>query len=297
MIVPMRHLRPALLLALCAVSIHAASPSTGPLHAQEMDEGEARITASADVRLSIESGPATSSEKLALLGGAIGGRLGDVRRCYRDRTERAPAVRGRLRIFVELQPGGGRVEVQRDEVNDRPLTDCVMRALRGASFASVRPPGSAYVVLDFDNSAAEGVQRTEELRAVEDTAQVTTNAEGKGEARGGTPDGLVTFRVIGDADAAAQIQSVHRAVRAAIPQLLDCRRKAARRESPAGDVMVDLRVNGARGTATSRRTTVADARGPRCVVQALGRARYEAEARGRVQVIVTFAADAATESR
>lgn len=289
MIVLMRHLQPARLVALFAVSLVTVS-----LHAQEMGEGEARITATADVRLSIESGPATSSEKLALLGGTIGGRLGDVRRCYRDRTEQAPAVRGRLRIYVELQAGGGRVDVQRDEVNDRPLTDCVLRALRAAAYANVRPPGSAFVVLDFDNSAAEGVQRTQELRAVEDTAQVTTNAEGKGEARGGTPDGLVTFRVIGNADAAAQIQSVHRAVRASIPQLLDCRRKAARRESPAGDVLVDLRVNGARGQATSRRTTVADARGPRCVVQALGRARYEAEARGRVQVVVTFAADAAT---
>ncbi|MCB9604618.1 MAG: hypothetical protein H6720_30230 [Sandaracinus sp.] len=263
--------------------------------AQEMDEGEARITATANVQMSIESGPATTSAKLSLIGGAVGGRIGDVRRCYRERTEAAPAVRGQLRLFVEMTPGGGTVEVQRDGLNDRPLLQCVLRAVRAAQFASVRPPGSAYVVLDFNNSAAEGVERTRELRATEDTADVTTNAEGRGEATGGTPDGLVRFRVVGDADATAQIQSVHRAVRAAIPQLLDCRRKAARRESPAGDVFVDLRVaaNG-RGQAASRRTTVADARGPRCVTQALGRARYEGEARGRVQVVVTFAADAAT---
>ena len=263
--------------------------------AQEMDEGEARITATADVRMAIESGPGTNATKLSLIGGAVGGRIGDVRRCYRERTEQAPAVRGRLRLVVELEAGGGRVEVQRDEVGDRALVQCVLRAFRAANLASVRPPGSAFVVLDFDNSAAEGVERTQELRAVEDTAEVTTNAEGRGEASGGTPDGLVRFRVVGEAAATAQIQAVHRAVRAAIPQLLDCRRKAARRESPAGEVTVDLRVaaNG-RGQAVSRRSTVADARGPRCVVQALGRARYQGEARGRVQVVVTFAADAAT---
>lgn len=270
-----------------------------PVTAQEMGEGEARITATADVRMVLESGPGTNATQLSLLGGVVGGRIGDVRRCYRERTEQAPAVRGRLRLLVALEPGGAHIEVQRDEVGDPALVQCALRAFRGADLASLRPPGAAFVVLDFDNSAAEGVERTQALRAVEDTAEVTTNTEGRAEASGGTPDGLVRFRVVGDRDAAVQIQTVqiqavHRAVRAAIPLLLDCRRKAGRRESPAGDVHLDLRVaaNG-RGRAASRRSTVSHAGGSRCVARALGRARYQGEARGRVQVVVTFAADEA----
>lgn len=257
--------------------------------AQQIDQGEARITATADVRLSLESGPATNSVKLGEIGAVVGAKIGDVRRCYRERTEVSPTVRGRLRLNVELRPGGGRVEVTRDELNDRPLLQCVLRALRAANYASLRPPGAAFVVLDFDNSAADGVERTRERRAVEDAAQVTTNADGQLEARGGTPDGLISFRVVGAAGSEAQLQAVHRTVRATIPSLLDCRRKAARRESPAGEMEIDLRLAaGGRGRATVRRNSVADARGPRCVTQALGRARYEGASPGRVRVILTF---------
>ncbi|MBX3247982.1 MAG: hypothetical protein KF901_12450 [Myxococcales bacterium] len=255
--------------------------------AQNIEQGEARITATADVRMSLESGPATGSVKLGEIGAVVGSKIGDVRRCYRERTEQSPTVRGRLRLNIELRPGGGRVEVARDELNDRPLTTCVLRALRAANYASLRPPGSAFVVLDFDNSAADGVERTRERRAVEDTAEVTTSADGQREARGGTPDGLISFRVVGADD--AQLQAVHRTIRATIPALLDCRRKAARRQSPAGEMEIDLRLaRGGRGQATVRRNTVADDRGPRCVTQALGRARYEGASPGRVRVILTF---------
>lgn len=298
------------LFAYVSVALASLAATVGhlsPVAAQEMDEGEARITATAEVRMVLESGPGTNATQLSLLGGAVGGRIGDVRRCYRERTEQAPAVRGRLRLLVALEPGGGRVEVQRDEVGDAALVQCALRAFRAADLANLRPPGAAFVVLDFDNSAAEGVERTQALRAVEDNAEVTTNTEGRAEASGGTPDGLVRFRVVGDANAAlqtqavqtqaVQIQAVHRAVRAAIPLLLDCRRKAGRRESPAGEVHLDLRVaaNG-RGRATSRRSTVSHAGGAGCVARALGRARYQGEARGRVQVVVTFAADEAATS-
>lgn len=259
--------------------------------AQEMGQGEANITARADVRMSLESGPATNSTKLGLIGGAIGNQLGDVRRCYRDRTADDPEVHGELRLVVRLEPGGGTVEVTRDLLEDPTLVRCVLEALRGADLGRVRPPGAAYVSLEFDNTAAEGVRTTRERRQVEDAAPVTTDAEGRLTATGRTEIGEVRFRVVGRPGATeAQIQDVHRTVRAAIPTLLDCRRKAARRQPPYGEIQVDLNVaRSGRARARVRRSSVPDARGPRCVTRALQRARFGAEARGRVQVVVEFA--------
>jgi len=275
------------ILALSLALPTAALAQDGP----EMGQGEANITARADVRLSIESGPGTSGGKLSLIGGVIGSRLASVRRCYRQITESRPTVQGRMRLVVTLAPGGGQIDVTRDETNDRELNECTLRELRRADLAAVRPPGSAYVVLEFSNTAAEGVERTAERRAVEDAAPVTRNADGRLESVGRTAGGEVSFRVVGRSDATeAHVQAVQRVFRAMIPQLLDCRRKAARRHSPNGDIR--LRVQVARnGRARGRvvRSSVEDTRGPRCVNRAVSRARFDEDARGLTEVIVTFA--------
>ena len=64
----------------------ALALAAGPAAAQEMGQGEANITAQADVRLSMESGPGTNADKLALIGGVVGSKLGAVRNCYREVT-------------------------------------------------------------------------------------------------------------------------------------------------------------------------------------------------------------------
>ncbi|HJL06109.1 MAG TPA: hypothetical protein RMH85_00630 [Polyangiaceae bacterium LLY-WYZ-15_(1-7)] len=280
---------PRFLFALALAPLLAGAPGA-PASAQEMAQGEANITARADVRMALESGPATNGAKLSLIGGMVGGRLGAVRRCYRDRTEEDPAVQGRLRLVVELEPGGGTVEVTRDELNDRPLLRCVMRELRRAELGAVRPPGTAFVVLTFANTAAEGVDRMRERRAVEDAAPVERDAEGRPSATGSTEARHVRFQVVGAVDAPdAQVQAVHRVVRGLIPTLLDCRRRASRRYSPNGRIEVDLRVaRSGRARARSRRSSVRDARGPRCVVRALQRQRFDGAAAGRTKVFIEF---------
>ncbi len=274
-----------------AILLFGVLASSALAVAQEMGQGEANITARADVRMSLESGPATNSTKLASIGGAVGSKLGEVRRCYRERTADDPEVDGELRLVVRLEPGGGVVEVTRDLLEDAPLVRCVLTALRSAELARVRPPGVAYVTLRFSNTAAEGVRTTRERRQIEDAAPVTTNPDGLLEAVGRTEQGEVRFRVIGRPGASeAQVQGVHRTVRAAIPALLDCRRKAARRQAPYGQIRLDLRVGrGGRARARVRRSTVPDARGPRCVTRAMQRARFGDAARGRVDVVVEFA--------
>jgi len=271
-----------------------ASLVTGVLavaSAQEMGQGEANITAEAQVRMSLESGPATNSTKLAAIGGVVGDRLGAVRECYRERTTERPEIQGELRILITLEPGGGDVDIRHDGLEDRVLVRCVKRAIEAAAFSRLRPPGGAFVTLTFTNSAAEGVQTTRERRAVEDAAQVTTNSDGRLQATGRTEQGEVRFRVVGSPRSTEdQVQAVHRVVRASFPTLLDCRRKAARRHPPYGEIVAALRISPrGRATVRVRRSTVEDDRGPRCVTRALQRANFDREARGAIDVVVEFA--------
>ncbi len=257
--------------------------------AQEMGQGEANITARAEVRMSLESGPATSSQKLALIGGVVGGTLEAVRTCYRTVTETNPEVQGRLQLIIDLTGRGGQVEIHRNELNHEQLQRCALRALRGANFEMVRPPGSAFVTLTFNNTAAEGVGRTRALRAEEDHATITRNADGHMTTSGGTEIGEVRFRLEGnERTTEAQIQAVHSALRTAIPTFLDCRRKAARRESPYGEVQIDLVIRRGRAQARTRRSTVADDRGQRCLTRGLQRTRFGNEANGRIRLVVEF---------
>ena len=271
--------------ALCAL-VWASGGGTG--RAQEMGQGEANITARAEVRMSLESGPATNSAKLALIGGVVGGALGDIRRCYQEVTESDPEARGTLRVVIDLTPEGGDVHVHRNELNHRQLERCTLRALRGANYAAIQPPGSAFVVLQFDNSAAEGVGRTRELRAQEDNATITRDAEGRMNTEGGTEIGEVRFRLRGSARATEeQMQAVHRGLRAALPVMLDCRRKAARNHPPYGEITLDLVLRRGRATWRTRGSTVQDARGERCLRRFLGRRRF-AEVSGRFRVVIEF---------
>lgn len=272
--------------------------------AQEMAQGEASITARNDVRLSIESGPGTSGGKLSQIGSAVGGALAAIRQCYRDVAQERPTVQGSLRLMVTIGGEGAVVDVQNDTTNDEPLATCAVAAVEGASFTGIRPPGSAYIGLDFSNSAAAGVARTRARREREDAVTVTANAEGRFEATGGTPGREIVFTVTGAEGVTGEaVASVQRLVRATIPSLLDCRRKAGRRGGdPAGVLTVDVRVNArGRGRVRVTRNTIQNRHGTRqaarCANRGLGGAAYTAAMSGRYTVSVQFAGEATPAAR
>jgi len=271
---------------------------TAPAGAQEMGQGEANITAQADVRMSLESGPRTDSEKLAQIGGLVGSKMGAIRHCYHEVTEERPTVQGEMRLTVDLASGGS-VEVREDGVEDRELRRCILRELRELDLGSLRPPGSAYVVLTFSNSAAEGVEATQSRRAVEDDVTVTRNEDGRFQAEGRSGDGNVAFTVVGGRRATAeQVAALQRSMRQSIPVLLDCRRKASRLESPEGEILLRVQVS-RRGRARVRvlRSTVPSARGGRCLTRFLPRRSFEAEAVGTHRVTIRFSHAEPTHTR
>lgn len=265
-----------------------ASAAGAQEESEPLGQGEARITARAEVTFAMESGPGTGREKLAAMGSALGSRIGGVRACYRQVTEQRPEVQGELRLTATLEAAGGSIEVRRDEVGDAQLLACVLASLEAADLSELRPPGVAYLRLSFQNSAAAGVAGVREAR--EAGVPITTNEDGRLESADRTEDGAVAFRVVGTARATEeQILAVHRGLMGGIPMLLDCRRKASRRQSPNGELHVRLQVDRrGRGRGRVRRSTVADDRGRRCVERGLRRLRMNEAARGPVDLVITF---------
>ncbi|MEM1413614.1 MAG: hypothetical protein AAGH15_01875 [Myxococcota bacterium] len=273
------------------LALAAALAGLAPGAAQELDAAHTRITARSDVTINVESGPGTSRSKLQELGGLLGARMPATRACYSQIMRERPTVQGDLRLRVFLEPGGGRVEMGRDETGDRELVRCVKEVFEATPFAQLRPPGSAYVRLAFRNTAAEGVARMEERAGEQAAVPVTRNDEGLLETSGGTPEGEVRFRLIGAEDATeAQLRSAHGTLRTRIALLLDCRRKAGRRQSPVGEVGLRMSIaRTGRATARAQRSTVADDRGKRCLERGLRRVRFDPEARGTLSLVVSFA--------
>ncbi len=259
--------------------------------AQEMGQGEARITARSDVRMEIATAPGTPRAELETLGAAVGLKLGAVRACYAERTEEDPTVQGTLVVRVTGQRNGrAGVSVQRDELGDAPLRTCTLNAIQGGSTSGARATSAIHVTFTFTNTAATGHERMQDRRTQAAAVRLESEPDGRLAARGGVESGEVRYKVIGPEALRAQIPAIHGAVRTAIPGLLDCRRRASRRESPAGEVRVDVTVgaNG-RGRAGRAQSTVADPKSGRCVQTVLSRAQYAREARGRYTVVVEYA--------
>ena len=283
-----------LLSAVLLSSAPAAAQGEGGVARSGMGQGEAAISTRADVRMGIESGPGTTGSKLQAMAGAIGGAMNEVRRCYTELAEERPDVTGAMSIRVSLRRGRGRVqlEVDRDTTEDAGLARCVRRAIERATYRAVRRPAFVTISLDFTNSAAAGAEAVRERRAVEDTVAVRRTGDGTLEATGGNASGEVRFRIRSHGRTGeAAVAAVQRGVRAAIPGMLDCRRRAGRRGmNPEGEMVIELRV-ARRGRARTRtiENAVQDSRAPTCVSRVLSRARLGQDAAGTTRVHVRFA--------
>jgi hypothetical protein len=257
--------------------------------AQELSQGEARITARSDVRMEIATGPGTRASELSTLGGAVGHKLGAVRECYAQRVRENPSVQGRLVVQVTTLPSGrGQVAVTDDALADAEVRRCTLEALERVDLSGARSSSSIRVTFTFTNSAAEGHERMEARRAEEAEVTLEPGEGGTLVARGGVPTGEVRFQVIGPEARREGIPLVHQVVRTAIPGLLDCRRKATRRgDGPEGELRAVLVVGGnGRATVPRVQSTVAFPYADRCIERVLERPRYPRESRGRYTVVV-----------
>ncbi|MCS6799827.1 MAG: hypothetical protein NZ898_15140 [Myxococcota bacterium] len=254
-----------------------------------MAQGEAQVSTRSDVRMSVENGPGTSAARLGPLAGALAGAMAEIRRCYQQTLADRPTVTGRMRLRVELPAERGplRVALADDGTGDASLGRCVGRALGAVPVRDLERPAVAFVVLDFDNTAAASAAVHAERVAAASVVALQRDEQGRPFTEVSLPGREIVIRMHAEGTTPEQaLVQLTRDVRAAIPGLLDCRRRAGRRgASPAGDLVVDLAV-AARGRPRVRvgSSSVADPRAPTCVSRALTSARFSPESAGRARL-------------
>jgi len=247
--------------------------------AQEMGQGEARITTRSDVRMSLESVPGTSAARLSALGRAVGAGMGAIRACYGEVVEQRPAVHGTMRLRVTAPARGALdLEVVEDGPQDRPLLTCIRGVLGRQPLDGVERPASAVVVLELQNSAAAGAVET--ARRADEADRIEVRQEGgRPEARGEAPG--LRFVVRGASGTSDELVAEGlRVVRSQIAGMLDCRRRASRRGmNPEGQVALSMRMRRGRPPElTVGTSTVHDERAPGCLERALARPHRTPEA-------------------
>lgn len=290
---------PRLLLALAlavsaplgpAAALAQDTPGVGGVAESGMGQGHASITTRSDVSISLESVPGTSGARIAVLGRAVTAAMPQIRACYAATINTAPATHGRMRLRLDMPArGNGTTTIVEDGVSQAPLLRCVTALLVALPLDAQLRPASAVVVLDFDNTAAQGAGEVAQRQSEADAVTISRES-GRPEASG---DGnAVHFTVRGAADATdEQVSDAVRVLRTAVPGLLDCRRRAGRRgQNPEGILVfsVVLRAGAAPTATAGRGHTVADTTAPRCVATAISRAHRRPTVGARVDVEVRF---------
>lgn len=257
-----------------------------------ISQGSGAITTRSDVSLSVESLPGTSALRLGAIGEAVGTQMTAIRACYVEAASARPTTEGTLRIRAQIpERGATRIEVAENTTGDQGLTTCVVGAIRRSPFSRVRGPAGGLIVVQFQNTAAAGAALV--AREGERTATAVQMVDGHPQARGATPQNEVVLIVSGTGSTTtAAVSAMFRNAQARIGTLLDCRRRAGRREQdPSGEMVLSFTVP-ARGAATGRRTSssIADTNAPTCVIRSLSAAvRNVSAAAGTYRVTVRFA--------
>jgi hypothetical protein len=228
-----------------------------------------RITTRSDIKMSIEGVPGTSGAKLQALAKTLGSPLTAAKSCYGEVVKEHPEVVGTLHVELEL-PAEGKLLVRAPEAASgalAPMKVCVDKAFGKLDVSAVPRPAGARVALALTNSAAESVGEVRSQQQKESQVAVTAGADGSFSSHGQSTGGEVSFEV--RARDKAHVEPLHNVVRAALPGLFDCRRRASKLASPEGDLTFTI---DARGTISAGKSTVANERAPTCVGSVLKRA-------------------------
>lgn len=271
--------RPEIALILALVGASSAA------HAQVGEH--ARISTRSDVRMSIEGALGTGGKKLEALAKHLGAPLNDVKSCYAELVKEHPEVVGSLEVQLELKDENkpATVRVPNAVGNLKPMSRCIDRAFGKLQMADVPRPAGAKVTLELTNSAAASVN---EVRAREEEAsrvEVQRADDGTFVSEGRSTQGELSFRITSRDQ--ALVEAVHQGVRDAMPGLFDCRRRAAKKESPEGDIVLKARYAGTLADLSVVSSSVPNERAPTCAVRALKPALRKS-GKGSVEIAVHF---------
>ena len=250
-----------------------------------------RITTRSDVRMSIEGASGTSGKKLDALAKTLGAPLSEVKRCYGDLVKEHPEVVGELTVEITLLEGTARPKVTAPgAVKElKPMQRCVDKAFAKLDVAQVPRPAKVNVLLELTNSAAHAVQDVKALGQQAAQVPIEEQPDGSVSSRGASLQGEISFDVSAKGPAGREaVERVHTAVRDGLPGLFDCRRRASKLASPAGDLVFNVKLSPtAKPSIESKSSTVANERAPICTGNALKQA-FKKGGKGPVLLTIHF---------
>ncbi|MDB4991630.1 MAG: hypothetical protein JWN04_6808, partial [Myxococcaceae bacterium] len=166
------------------------------------------------------------------------------------------------------------------------MVSCMKKSLARVSLKGVPRGSRALVGLYLSNPVAALRKRMNEQAPVSSVRMV---AGGRAESEGGTQAGDIKFRVSGAANSAKTIAGLQRGISTQLAGLLDCRRKAFRREhaSAQGQFELELSVrDGELGHGSTHSTLKRGA--PECVEQWLGKLDTSRLADADLKLAISF---------
>jgi len=282
-----RVLGTALLLLGVTTQEAKADANGGIAAAIGLTAADGSVRTQAGVRLSISGVPGAPDRVLAM-SAPVQARMGNIRECFAQAMLRAPTTEGRAEFELETRSHGANVRITVDETHDPALVSCMKSSLARGSFSGV-PRGTRAVVGLYLSNPIAALQKR--MHDGQPTSPVHMLAGGRAESEGGTQAGDIKFRVTGSAYAAKTIEGLQRDISGQLAGLLDCRRKAFRREREAtGKVEVDLKLrDGELGHSTPRSTLKRSA--PECVEQWLGKLDTSRLADADLSLAISFSQD------
>ena len=227
----------SLLACLSLGSAHAESPQDYPA-ALALSAADGTVRTRAGVRLEISPAPG-APDRVAPLGEAVRTRMGGIRRCFASAIARSHDVHGTLVFLVSTRKSGAlRPKVTGDDANDPQLRRCMAAQLARARAGRVPEDSRAVVTLALDNPAARVVLAG---RRAPQPTPVRMRPHGMAEAGFSTGGREVSVQMLGSAYASRTLQEVTDGLAAQVAGLLDCRRKASRKQRTAeGTVVFDI---------------------------------------------------------
>lgn len=274
--------------SLVLLCVACAALSGSAAQAQVGESG--RITTRSDVKMSIEGANGTSGKKLDALAKTLGTPLSEVKRCYGELVKDHPEVVGELTVEITLLEGKAPPKITAPgAVNQlKPMQRCVDKAFAKLDVAEVPRPAKVNVLLALTNSAAAAVQSVKDQG--QQAAQVPIEEkDGVFVSHGASLQGEVSFDVSAKGAAGRDaVERVHTAVRDGLPGLFDCRRRASKLASPAGELVFDVKLSPtAKPNIESKSSTVANERAPICTGNALKQA-FKKGGKGPVTLTIHF---------
>jgi hypothetical protein len=284
--------RAALVLGVTCTYVGVPVRAEGPTNfaaSMGIASADGTVRTQAGVHMTLAASSDVDGTRLESTRGALAARMSEVRRCFSEAMQRSAGVDGSVVVEIAAQPRGRfETRLKSNASGDAVMGECMRTALAAAPFRGLPQGARVEATLSIDNPVARLRKRQAQRSVLENVRML---GGGLAESVGGTQEKEVGFRVVGSAYASHTIGGLNQQFLTNLPGLLDCRRKASRRNRSAeGSMELDISIaSGKLSRVVTKSNTMNDRRAQTCISAWLTRVDASQLASADLDVTVSFA--------